>query len=592
MFLLAACGGSEKKEQSIEPIGGTELTQFAFLKQNNPSLIDDVTLFINSGIVSVQLTSNVDLNGLVATFEHNGATVSVNGVKQTSSVTSNDFSQLVTYQVTTSDGRVAEYQIEVFEFIEPMDNTELTQFSFLKSNNLTLNDDITLSINLGLVSGRLTTNVALNSLVATFTHEGATVSVNGEEQVSGVTSNDFSQVVKYQVTTANGQMAEYQVDLIQFTGLPIIYVTTENGAGIDSKDDYVKGSVSIDGGREFADLTDASMKIRGRGNSTWYLHPKKPYQMKLSDKDEFLGMPAEKKWLFLAEYSDKTLLRNTIAFEMGHISKLDWTPRSSFAEVYLNNSYNGTYNITEKVEESDHRVLIGDTGYLLEIDQPERLDLDDVFFHTDNFLLNIKAPDVVKNSSEYNYVKDYLNEFEGVLMGSRYDDPTDGYEKYIDVDSFIDWYLISEITKNVDSKNFSSIYLNLLPGEKIKMGPLWDFDLSFGNVDYADSRYAEGFWVKQHVWYTRLFQDPVFIDKIKTRFAYFKQNQQFILDKIDSAAQRLQWAQQENDDKWHTLGTYVWPNPEVFDTYSEEVEHLKSWYKARMDWLDTAYSNM
>ena len=261
--------------------------------------------------------------------------------------------------------------------LEPVGNTELTQFSFLQSYNPNLNDDVTSSINSSVVSARITTNVPVNNLVATFSHGGAEVTINGVAQTSNVTSNDFSQLVTYQVATTDGQVAQYQVDLIQFTGLPVISIAIENWAEITSKDDYVNGTVSIDGGREFTDMPDTSMKIRGRGNSTWG-HPKKPYQMKLSDKSEFLGMPSKKKWLFIAEYSDKTLLRNTIAFEMGYISLLDWTPKSTFAEVYLNNSYNGTYNITEKVEEGDQRVAIGDTGYLLEIDQPERLDPDDI----------------------------------------------------------------------------------------------------------------------------------------------------------------------------------------------------------------------
>jgi len=124
------------------------------------------------------------------------------------------------------------------------------------------------------------------------------------------------------------------------------------------------------------------------------------------------------------------------------------------------------------------------------------------------------------------------------------------------------------------------------------MGPLWDFDLSFGNVDYADSRYAEGFWVKYNPWYERLFQDPAFVEKVKTRFDYFRDNQSVILEKIDTYAEYLKWAQQENDDKWHTLGIYVWPNPVVFDTYQEEVDHLKSWYINRMNWLETAFGNL
>jgi len=303
-------------------------------------------------------------------------------------------------------------------------------------------------------------------------------------------------------------------------------------------------------------------------------------------------MPEDKKWLFLAEYSDKTMLRNTIAFEMGYISHLDWTPKSSFAEVFLNGNYNGTYNIAQKVEEDDDRVSLGDTGYLLEIDQLERLDSDDVYFRTNQFLINIKEPDLNWGDEQADYIDSYVNEFETTLYGNDFADPTDGYAKYIDIDSFIDWYLISEITKNVDSQFFSSIFFTLIPGEKIKMGPLWDFDLSFGNVDYADTEFTSGFWVKFNPWFARLFEDRAFVDKVKSRFAYFRANEALIIEKINSHAERLKWSQQENDQKWQTLGIYVWPNPIVFDTYDEEVGQLKAWYLQRMNWLNGAFNNL
>jgi len=160
------------------------------------------------------------------------------------------------------------------------------------------------------------------------------------------------------------------------------------------------------------------------------------------------------------------------------------------------------------------------------------------------------------------------------------------------MDSFIDWYLISEITKNQDSKDYSSMYLNVIPGEKIKMGPLWDFDLAFGNVDYSECEFPEGFWVKDHAWYSRLFEDPDFVALVKARFAYYRNNQDYILDKIDYYADYLSLAQEENNDKWNTIGVYVWPNPVVYNTYEEEVSHLKNWYTTRMDWLDIAINNL
>ena len=613
----------------------------------------------------------------------------------------------------------------------------MTLFSFKASENEGLEIDLTMSELNGTFSGRTLTNVSSKDLIASFEHNGSSASIGDAAQVSGTTAHDFTDLVTYTITGSDGQTTSYEVDLTQFTALPIIYLQTDYYAAIDSKEDYIPGDTSIVGGRDFDDFDLAEMKIRGRGNSTWGLHPKKPFQMKLADKAEFLGMPNDKKWLFLAEYSDKTMLRNKISFEMGYISNLDWTPQGRFAEVYINDEYNGTYNITQKVEESDNRVALGDTGYLLELDQLSRLDSDDVYFEsvlTDKFWVNIKEPSLERSSSEYAYIKTLINDFENAMSGSTsmtsyfavaettsdnvwdvnlsqtmtlvpnsdyivsfkakssidrtmivglglYHDPwtnagepvslttawqtftlsqttidfgddqsrvlfdmggdqggevwiddvsvltadgiqlvangdfqsgeasweggaataanitsyangTGGYAEYIDVDSFVDWYLISEITKNVDSMFFSSMFLNVMPGEKIKMGPLWDFDLSFGNVDYADSRYAEGWWVKYHPWYEHLFQDPDFVGKVKVRFAYFKDNQDFILDKIDAYAEQLQWAQQENNDKWQTLGMYVWPNPVVFDTYQEEVDHMKSWYIDRMDWLEAAFDDL
>lgn len=468
----------------------------------------------------------------------------------------------------------------------------ISSFTFLKANNPVLESDITLSIKDQNITGRVVSNSPVDSLVATVEHEGSSLSVADIGQTSGSTENDFTDLVTYTVTTADGRESDYRVDLMKFTGLPIIYLQTDDNLAIESKEDYVEGTIVVDGGREFAGLAERSMKIRGRGNSTWGLHPKKPYQMKMSDSAEFLGMPKDKKWLFLAEYSDKTMLRNTIAFEMGHLSSLDWTPKHQFAEVYLNQEYNGTYNITQKVEEDGDRVDIGDDGYLLEIDQPERLDADDVFFNTEQFLINIKSPDLNWDDSQYVYIKQLINDFETTLFSNNFAHPDSGYAQHIDIESFIDWYLISEIVKNQDSQSFSSIFMHVIPGEKIKMGPLWDFDLAFGNVDYSDSRYPEGFWVKYHPWYQRLFDDPAFVAQVKSRFAFYRANQDLILQKIDSYAAKLTYAQEENNNRWQTLGKYVWPNPVYFDSYEEEVAHLKSWYNQRMDWLEEAYESL
>ena len=381
----------------------------------------------------------------------------------------------------------------------------------------------------------------------------------------------------------------------QFTGLPIIYVNT-NGVAIDSKEDYVEGVASIIGGENYPDLVEAEMKIKGRGNSTWWqggVWGKKPYQIKFDDKTEVLNIPKDKKWVLLAELSDKSLIRNKISREMGDISRFDYVPKAKYVELFINDQHAGTYLMGQKVEESKNRVNIGDKGYLIEIDQTNRIDEDDVYFTTDGWskfpsnLFNIKEPSLELNSSEYNLIKNHIIDFEEALFGDNFTDADLGYRAFVDLDSFIDWYLINEICKNQDAATYSSIYFNYIPGEKIKMGPLWDFDLAYGNVDYSNATYPEGFHIKSNPWYKRMFEDPYFNSLVKDRFLYYETNLDMLLNKIDLIEKYLEKSQQKNFEIWPILGQYVWPNPVYYDTHHQEVEHLKDWIEQRMTWLKT-----
>ena len=307
----------------------------------------------------------------------------------------------------------------------------------------------------------------------------------------------------------------------------------------------------------------------------------------------------------MAEYSDKTMLRNRLAMELGYLSNLDWTAKSHYADVVLNNVPIGTYRISEKNQEGSNRVDIGDNGFLLEIDYAghNRLDVaEDIYFETNQIsiqngngagnVIQVKEPDLDQGDPQLDFIRDHIIDFETALFSANFTDPANGYLPYIDIDSFVDWFLINEIAKNQDAKAYSSIYLHYIPGQKIKMGPIWDFDLGFGNVDYDDPTYAQGWWVYYHWWIERLMQDPVFVNKVKERFTYFKSKEQYLLSKIDEWSQMLGQSVAKNDDIWGTLGVYVWPNPVVFNTYNEEVNYLKSWLEDRFQWMDTAISQL
>ena len=392
------------------------------------------------------------------------------------------------------------------------------------------------------------------------------------------------------------------------SGLPIVKIKTNQvvGPAMD-KSSYVEGSVEIIGDGNFEGLEETNMKIKGRGNSTWWICTdasagavvgKCPYQLKFGDKTSILGMPEDKKWVLLAEKSDKSMIRNKIARYMGWLSDLEYTPNAEYVELFINEDYQGTYLIGQKVEESSNRVDIGDDGYLIEIDTDanNRIDSDDIIFkptiwssiHTDG-VFNIKDPDIDYGSDEFHLIEDYINEFESVLYSNNFNSPGSGYESYIDVDSLIDWFLINEIAKTVDARWYSSIYFSYIPGEKIKMGPIWDFDLSYGNLNYSDAQYTSEFYIKQNNWIDKLYQDEVFVEKVKIRYSYYHSKLDDIKNKIDEFAKYIDKSQKANFERWDILGVYVWPNP-VYDlTYEEEVERLKNWIEERMNWLNSNF---
>jgi hypothetical protein len=368
--------------------------------------------------------------------------------------------------------------------------------------------------------------------------------------------------------------------------LPKIIIETENFKDIDSKENYIDGTFKfISNDYDFDDF-EKPIEIRGRGNSTWQM-PKKSYQFKFDEKFSLFNLPEDKKWITLANYSDKTMLRNALAFELGYMSVLEWTPEFHFAELQINGNEIGLYQFMDKVETGKlNRVNIGD-GFLLEVDQLDRIDDDDISFRTDKKLLFVvKDPDLKWGSAELEEIKSFIKKTENVLYGNEFDDPIVGYSKYIDIDSFVDWYIINEIAKNNDAIFFSSVYMNYIPGGKLKMGPIWDFDIAFGNINYNNNEKIDGFWIKNALWIERLFQDPLFVSKVKERFNFFYKNKNTILNKSKFYSSQIENARTNNESVWNILGKYVWPNNVIYNSFDEEQNYLDGWISDRMDWLN------
>ncbi len=464
---------------------------------------------------------------------------------------------------------------------------ELLSFSFLTVNNPGLSADLVLNFDesSNTFSGEISQNISVKNLIATFQFSGSKVEVEGLTQTSNKTENDFTKILNYQVSNGTDHVS-YAIDVTRFTGLPVMEIQTTDLLAIDSRDTYVDAQLEMEGWRHHDSITQSNIEIRGRGHSTWDWYPKKPYQIKFNTATSVLNMPEERRWILLAEYADKTMIRNTIALELGKLSNLDWVPSSEFFELFVNWEYRGTYNLVEKIELSPNRIDPASSAYLLEIDQFERIDVTKPYFLSNFFLFHLKEPEVTEDSAEFTEIKNIVLNFENAILDRRFSDSPQGYRSLINLNSFVDWFLINEITKNIDAGAFySSVYLTISLDGKIGLGPIWDFDLSMTG-DH------EGWWMTTTPWFELLLLDTVFVNLVKERFDYFYANKTEIINKIDELVAHLDLAAKKNDSKWGTIGTYVFPNSVYFETYEEEVNFLKNWISNRMDWLRQEISEL
>lgn len=487
----------------------------------------------------------------------------------------------------------------------------ITLFKFEANNNEGLEEDITATIKGKEIELAVPYIMPLNSLTATFIYAGQSIKIGETEQVSGTTKNNFSEPVIYTVTTTKGTKFEYTVTVThKAPRLPRVIVTTEGGASIDTKDTYVRMSVTVeDKDKLYTDgkTFTADAGIRGRGNSTWN-EPKKPYRMKLDNKASLLGMSTDKDWALLANHLDKSLLRNLVAFKISSIAEMSWTPGSISVDFYLNGEYRGVYTLTEHVKVSKERLnidlvkntdnsgeaLTGD--YFLELD----FHADEKHFRTKikDLPIMYKDPDEPTSQQE-KYVEDYFNNAEAVLYSSTFTDPDNGYRKYIDMESFINYYIIHELSKNADGNMRGSCYLSLRRNGKIEQPLVWDFDLAFGNADHITSEQGassdgwDGWYIKTCApWFDRFFEDPAFVHQLKNRWNELKPELDQLPDFIRDHAEKIDESQKKNFGPkvsggagW-SITERKWNTSKIRGTYEGEINFLLDFVEKRLEWLD------
>ena len=375
--------------------------------------------------------------------------------------------------------------------------------------------------------------------------------------------------------------------------IPKVYIFTDGGAAIDSKTDYRDASFRLEDPSKFFGENakiEVRGKIRGRGNTTWGM-PKKPYRIKFDEKIQPFGGVKAKNWILLANYSDKSLLRNITMMEVSRICGMKWTPRMLSVEVYLNNQYEGVYTFCDNKEVGKGRVEIDvvtesdiDGGYYLEIE--EAMDEPVCFKSVMDTPFMFHEPEV-PTDAQFQYVKDYVNAFESALMQIQGGD-RETYRQYLDIPSFINYYIIQEVAKNPDGNVRKSTYLTKEKDSPLEMYHVWDFDITLGNCDYTNFEKPEGWQMRYVKWYNQLFFDPEYkAETVKRWKEVYPRLKEEVPEFIERQYRLMEGKEADNFKRWDILGKKVWPNYYYFPTYQEEYDFLLSFYLDRLEWLNS-----
>jgi hypothetical protein len=372
---------------------------------------------------------------------------------------------------------------------------------------------------------------------------------------------------------------------------------------------------------------DGQISIELRGESSLWLYPKKSYSLETqtgtgeNNNVSLLGLPEENDWVLYAPYGDKSLIRNVLSYglfeQMGH-----YAPRTRFVEVVVNEDYQGIYVLTEKIKRDKNRVdmaklLPGDIsgdelsgGYLLRIDKISGM-ADFEYWESpvqpnvpDHYAVRYQYfdPDYYElNETQRQYIRNHMLEFETALISKDFKDPDRGYRAYLDMPSFLDLTILNEFTKDVDAFRLSHYFYKQKDsdGGKLVTGPPWDYNLTFGNSDFLEDTQEPTNWMYTFpitiYWWPRIMEDYWFRRELRCRWDELYStvlSSDHLHGIIDSAIQVMGASIPVNFQRWPILGTYVWPNSYVGNTYSDEELFLRNWIDDRLEWLNSKWGGV
>jgi hypothetical protein len=415
------------------------------------------------------------------------------------------------------------------------------------------------------------------------------------------------------------------------SNLPIISINTNGQTIPDDPKITADMGIIFNGENVRNNVTDPfnhyngkiGIEIRGQSSQ---MFPMKSYSLELRDASgnsidkSLFGMPKEADWVLYAPYTDKTLMRNFLAYtisnELGR-----WAAHCRFVEVVINGDYKGIYVFMERIKRGSGRVKIdkmsatdisGDAvtgGYIFSLDKEPNgwfssyVSPGSINQNKRQFSYVYPKPENIVQAQK-DYIKSYVDSFENALYASSFQDKINGVRKFADLASFIDYFIVNEVSRNVDAYRLSTFFYKdrNSKNRKIIAGPVWDYDLAFRNANYCDGSKTSG-WAYQFnnvcpgdgaglipFWWEKFMLDTAFVSDLRCRWKAVRQNvisDQHLNHIIDSIVTLTTEARQRHFQRWPVLGQYIWPNPQpIASTYEGEITYLKEWLANRLFWID------
>ena len=406
--------------------------------------------------------------------------------------------------------------------------------------------------------------------------------------------------------------------MYQLTNLPTVCINTVNAEIPYDKEHEITSNIIIINENKIN--VDKSGGVRERGNGSRQF-PKKPWRIKFDKKQQVLNSPAKaKKWTLINNYGDKTLMRNVVAFEIARRIGMEYVPFCQPVDVIMNGEYKGCYQLCDQVEVNPGRVEItemapedtsGDAltgGYFIEIDAYAYQETS-MFNSANGIPVTIKSPDddeIVAAQSKY--IENYFNRMEQLVYASDYANDDAEYMSMLDVESLLQYFIVSELTANTDA--FWSTYMHKERGsDKFIIGPVWDIDLGFRNdnrtstllrtdggtcaTDFSFLSFTDNVSVagtmKNLV--RRIIMENRSNQKLLSKLWSIARNSKNITAEslntfVDEMAEKLNQSQALNFVRWPILNQTVHQNPQALGSYDAEVNYMKEFITARIKQLD------